>query len=208
MAEKTIGSQAADTGRLTAKDFIFCAVFGVLVFFITMAFAMVCSFDYRTCWSAHAVSSLISGMAWMYIVQRVPKRGAMVAMGTIMAVLGFVMGMFWTGPTGILVGCLAAELILGNPATRTKGRVLASFPAFILLFWLGHISLVYMIGADAYVAQCVQAGMAEDFSQNMVNFMYSPAMAITGIATIICATLGGLIGTRMFAKHFKQLGVR
>ena len=83
MAERTIGTQARDTGRLTAKDLVFCAAFGVLVFFITMGFAMVCSFDYRTCWSAHAASSLITGMAWMYIVQRVPKRGAMIAMGAI-----------------------------------------------------------------------------------------------------------------------------
>ena len=50
MDETTIGPQAANTGRLTAKDFIFCAVFGVLIFFITMAFAMICSFDYRLCW--------------------------------------------------------------------------------------------------------------------------------------------------------------
>lgn len=208
MAEKTIGSQAADTGRFTAKDLTFCAVFGVLVFFITMALAMICSFDYRTCWSAHAVSSLISGMAWMYVVQRVPKRGAMIAMGVLMAVFGFVMGMFWTGPAGILVGCLAAELILGNPKTRTKGRILASFTVFVLLFWLGHISLVYIIGGDAYVAQCVQAGMAVEFSRNMVSFMYGSGMVVTGVATIVCATLGGFIGMRVFAKHFRQLEVQ
>ena len=208
MAEKTIGAQAKDAGRLTAKDLVFCAVFGVLVFFVTMAFAMVCSFDYRTCWSAHAASSLLTGMAWMYIVQRVPKRGTMVAMGVVMAAFGFVMGMLWTGPAGILVGCLAAELILGNPTTRGKGRILASFPTFILLFWLGHISLVYMIGGDAYVAQCVQAGMAAEFSRNLVGFMFGPGMVVTGIATIACATLGGFIGTKVFAKHFMQLGVR
>lgn len=208
MAERTIGTQARDTGRLTAKDLVFCAAFGILVFFITMGFAMVCSFDYRTCWSAHAASSLVTGMAWMYIVQRVPKRGAMIAMGAIMAAFGFVMGMFWTGPAGILVGCLAAELILGNPKTRGRGRILASFPAFVLLFWLGHISLVYMIGGDAYVAQCVQAGMAEEFSRNMVDFMYGPGMVVTCIATVVCATLGGFIGTKVFAKHFRQLGVR
>lgn len=208
MAEKTIGAQAKDAGRLTAKDLVFCAVFGVLVFFVTMAFAMVCSFDYRTCWSAHAASSLLTGMAWMYIVQRVPKRGTMVAMGVVMATFGFVMGMLWTGPAGILVGCLAAELILGNPTTRGKGRILASFPTFILLFWLGHISLVYMIGGDAYVAQCVQAGMAAEFSRNLVGFMFGPGMVVTGIATIACATLGGFIGTKVFAKHFMQLGVR
>ena len=117
------------------------------------------------------------------------------------------MGMFWTGPAGIFIGCLAAELILGDPKKRTKGKVLASFPTFIFLFWLGHISLVYMIGKDAYVAQCVQAGMALEFSQNMVDFMYSPAMVAMGLATIICATLGGFIGTKVFAKHFKQMGM-
>lgn len=207
MGETTIGFQAANTGRLTAKDFIFCAVFGVLIFFITMAFALVCSFDYHLCWGAHAVSSLISGMAWMYIVQRVPKRGAMVVMGAVMAVFGFIMGMFWTGPAGIFIGCLAAELVLGDPDRRARGRILASFPTFIFLFWLGHISLVYMIGGDAYVVQCVQAGMAQEFSQNMVDFMYSPAMVVTGLATIICATLGGFIGTKVFAKHFRQLGM-
>lgn len=132
MDETTIGSQAANTGRLTAKDFIFCAVFGVLIFFITMAFAMICSFDYRLCWGAHALSSLISGMAWMYVVQRVPKRGAIVVMGAIMAIFGSVMGMFWTGPAGIFIGCLAAELILGDPKKRTKGKLLTSLPPYLI----------------------------------------------------------------------------
>lgn len=204
---RTIGSQVADTGRLNAKDFVFCAVFGVLLFLVTMVVAGIAGIDYRTAWFSHAISSLVTGMIWMFLVQRVPKRGAMIVAGVVAAVVGFLMGMFWSGPAAIVVGAIIADLILGNPRTRAKGRVLASFPVFMTLFWLGHISLVYIIGGDAYAAQCMQMGLSADYAHNLVSFMYGPWMVLAGVATVICSTLGGWIGMRVLAKHFKHMGL-
>lgn len=207
MQRNTIGAQAADMGRLNAKDFVFCAIFGILLFLVTMVVAGAAGLNYHSAWFSHAIASLVSGMVWMYLVQRVPKRGAVAIAGTIAALAGFFMGMFWSGPAGIVLGAIVAEVVLGGPRSRTKGRLIASFVVFMTIFWLGHISLVYIIGGDAYAAQCMQMGLSKEYADGLVNFMYSPWMAVAGVATIIGSTLGGMIGMKVFAKHFQHLGI-
>ena len=207
MSRNTIGSQAQGSGSLTAKDFVFCALFGMLVFAITLVFAGICSLSYQTSWLAHALSSLVAGMAWIYLMHKVPKRGALLVMGVVTAIAGYFMGMFWTGPAGILVGSAVAELVAGAPESRTNVRRALSFSAFMTIFWLGHISLVYLIGADAYIDQCVKAGVTMEFASGMVAVMFTPWMAGIGVATAACAYVGALIGLRVFKKHFEKMGV-
>lgn len=208
MEGKTIGSRAADTGRLNAKDAVFCAAFGVLLFTVSMVIASVASIDYRAMWFTYAVSSLVTGMIWMYLVRRVPKRGAVLAMGVVIAAAGILMGMFWSGPAGAVVGAIVAELVLGAPEARTKIKMVSSFSVFTTLFWLGHISLVYIIGGDAYIAQCVRTGIGLEYAQGLVAFMYGPWIVVAGVATVACSLIGGMIGLRAFTRHFECMGLR
>ena len=109
----------------------------------------------------------------MYVLARVPKRGAVALMCLLVALLGLVMGMFWTGPLGIALGGVAAELVLGAPGERTAFRRVAAFVAFVVCFWAGHVSLVYLTG-QAYVDMVVASGMTAEYGQQLVDFMYGP----------------------------------
>ncbi|MCQ4881971.1 MptD family putative ECF transporter S component, partial [Alistipes onderdonkii] len=111
----TKGRAPARSTRLTGRDYVVLAVFGVLLFAVFMVFSIVCSLSATTSWFTHGVGAVPAGIVWMYVLARVPKRGAVALMCLLVALLGLVMGMFWTGPLGIALGGVAAELVLGAP---------------------------------------------------------------------------------------------
>ncbi len=200
----TIDAQASAQRGLTAKDFVFIAVFGLLLFAIFMAFSVAFGANANLVWFTHAVGSVPAGVVWMYLFRRVSKRGAAVVMGVIVAIVGFLMGMFWTGPVGIFVGALLAEVVMGAPGRRSAMRIAVAFAVFVLSFWVGHISLVLLSG-QAYVEMCVAAGLDASYGQALVDFIYSPWALVAGGATIPGALAGSLLGVALFKKHFARL---
>lgn len=193
------------TARLAGRDYVVVAIFGVLLFAVFMAFSMVFSLNANMAWFTHSVAAMPAGIVWMYVLARVPKRGAVAVMCVLVALIGLVMGMFWTGPVGIAVGGVAAELILGAPEKRTTARRVAAYVAFVTCFWAGQISLIYLSG-QAYVDMCVAAGLTVEYGQQLMEFVYGPLVVAAFAATVAGSTVGGLFGARVFKKHFARMG--
>lgn len=114
-SKATIGSAAKERDGLNPKDFVFIAVFGILLFLVFMVFSIIFSANANLCWFTHTVGALFAGTVFMYLAYRVPKRGAIAIMGIIVGAVGLLMGMFWSGPVGIVVGGIVADLIAGDP---------------------------------------------------------------------------------------------
>ena len=191
--------------RLTGRDYVVLAVFGVLLFAVFMAFSIVCSLSATTSWFTHGVGAVPAGIVWTYVLARVPKRGAVALMCLLVALLGLVMGMFWTGPLGIALGGVVAELVLGAPGKRTAFRRVAAFVSFVVCFWAGHVSLIYLTG-QAYVDMVVASGMTAEYGQQLVDFMYGPLALVALAAAVAGPIVGGLLGARVFKKHFARMG--
>lgn len=202
----TIGTRASVSGKLTAKDFVFIAIFGALLFLVFMVFSMVFSMNANICWFTHSIGAIPAGIIWMYLLYRVPKRGTIAIMGAVVGLLGLIMGMFWTGPVGVVVGALLAELVLGNPDKRTTAKMIVAFPVFVVSFWLGQISLIFISG-PAYVDMCVAAGMTVEYGQTLVDFVFGPLCFVAGATTVAGSLLGGFFGSRVFVKHFAKMGL-
>lgn len=201
----TKGRAPARSTRLTGRDYVVLVVFGVLLFAVFMVFSIVCSLSATTSWFTHGVGAVPAGIVWMYVLARVPKRGAVALMCLLVALLGLVMGMFWTGPLGIALGGVAAELVLGAPGERTAFRRVAAFVAFVVCFWAGHVSLVYLTG-QAYVDMVVASVMTAEYGQQLVDFMYGPLSLVALAVAVIGPLVGGLLGERVFKKHFARMG--
>mgnify|MGYP002537500364 CR=1 FL=1 len=129
-SKATIGSAAKERDGLSPKDFVFIAVFGILLFLVFMVFSIIFSANANLCWFTHTVGALFAGTVFMYLAYRVPKRGAIAIMGIIVGAVGLLMGMFWSGPVGIVVGGIVADLIAGDPQKRTKTKLICAFAAF------------------------------------------------------------------------------
>ena len=169
-ARKTVAPTQG--GRLAGRDYVIVAVFGVLLFAVFMVASMVLSISANTVWFMHSVGAIPAGIIWMYVLARVPKRGAVALMGVLVAAMGLLMGMFWTGPVGIV---------------------------------MGQISLIFIAG-QSYVDLCVAAGMTAEYGQQLVDFVFGPLCLVAGCATVVGSVLGGILGLRVFKKHFARMG--
>lgn len=139
----TIGSAAKERDGLSPKDFVFIAVFGILLFLVFMVFSIIFSANANLCWFTHTVGALFAGTVFMYLAYRVPKRGAIAIMGIIVGAVGLLMGMFWSGPVGIVVGGIVADLIAGDPQKRTKQAYLCLCRVHVLLLAGADLSHPY-----------------------------------------------------------------
>lgn len=202
-ATKSAKAPAATSKGLTAKDILLDAVFGLLTFIVCMIIAMVFSMSTDLAWWTHAVSAIPCGIIWMYLMARVPKRGSALIAGCVMALLGLLMGMAWTGPVGMAIGAVLCEaiMIIGK---RSKWSMAIGFAVFMLCWWFGMQSLIFFSGAD-YVQMVVDMGMTEEYGWGLVNWTRSPMFYICGASTFICGLLGSLLGFRIFKKHFAKL---
>ena len=190
---------AGSPARLTAKDIVLLAVFGVVTFFVMMIVAMVCSFSTDMAWWTHAIGSIPAGIVWAYLMARVPKRGSALIAGAIMALLGFVMGMAWTGPVGMLVGAVLCELIM-IAGKRAKWSIAVGFAVLVVCWWFGQISLI-LFASESYV----QMVMTAEYGQGLIDWVHSPVFPVCGCVTAVCALLGSWLGMRIFQKHFARI---
>ena len=189
--------------KLQGKDFIFIAIFGLLLFIVFFAFAMVLGMNANTFWFTHAIGAIPGGIVWMYLAARVPKPGATVIMSVIVAAVGLLLGMFWTGPAGIVVGGALAEVIMAA-GKRSKAAVIAAFAVWTLCFWVGQEAMVFLAGSS-YVNMVVQSGMSREYGETLVGFMQSPAIVVAGILCVVGPIIGGLLGSKIFNKHFARI---
>lgn len=190
-------------GGLTAKDILLDAVFGLVTFVIAMALALVFSFNTNLAWWTHAVAAIPCGIVWMYLMARVPKRGSALIAGCVMALLGMLMGMAWTGPLGMAVGAVLCEaiMIIGK---RSKWSMAIGFAVFMLCWWFGMQALILFSGAD-YVQMVVEMGMTEEYGWGLVSWTQSPIFYVCGLVTFVAGILGSLLGGMIFKKHFAKL---
>lgn len=188
---------------MTAKDMVLAAVFGLVTFLVCMVIAMVFSFNTDLAWWTHAVAAIPCGVVWMYLMARVPKRGSALIAGCVMALVGLLMGMAWTGPVGIAVGAVLCEavMIIGK---RSKWSMAIGFAVLMLCWWFGMQSLIFFSGPD-YVQMVVEMGMTEEYGWGLVNWTRSPIFFVCGVVTFLSGLLGGWLGIRVFKKHFAKL---
>lgn len=196
-------ANTTDQGKLQGKDFVFIAIFGVLLFLVFFAFAMVLGMNANTFWFTHALGAIPGGIVWMYLLARVPKRGAIAIMSLIVAAIGLLLGMYWSGPVGIVVGGVLAEFIAGSDK-RSTARSIAALAVWTLCFWVGQQAMVFFSGS-AYVDMVVSSGMSREYGEALVGFMQSPLIIVAGAACIAGSILGGLLGAKMFKKHFARI---
>ena len=142
-SKATIGSAAKERNGLNPKDFVFIAVFGILLFLVFMVFSIIFSANANLCWFTHTVGALFAGTVFMYLAYRVPKRGAIAIMGIIVGAVGLLMGMFWSGPVGIVVGGIVADLIAGSAEAHEDQAYLRFCRVHVLLLAGADLSHPY-----------------------------------------------------------------
>jgi len=194
----------SDNNTMKVKDIIFTAIFSVLLFICIFAFAIIMGMNPISMFFAHAVGSIPAGIIYMYMRQKTLKKGSIVLMAVLVAVISFALGIGWTAALGILIGGILAELITAAGGYKSKVKNVIGYVAFITCFWAGQMSIM-ILSTKSYEASALKQGMTQEYVSSMIEFINGPMFFVALAVTIIGAIIGGMLGIKVFKKHFEKL---
>ena len=201
MAEKS------KTEKLQGRDFVVIGIFGLLYAIAQFAVAAIGAISVVG-WLFYAVlAAFPCGIIFMYVIAKVPKRGAISLMIILTAILYFLVGTYglWTPLLGA-IGGIIADLIAGTGRYKKFWRNAFAFVVALTVFWFGFMQPV-LFTTEQFIETALESGMHLDQVQSVVDFINGSGFYIGLITTIIAGVLGALLGKRVLRKHFEKAGI-
>ena len=199
--------QSVENNKLKAQDFIsigvFTALYFVLVTIATFTTAIILP-GFSNIFLP-AVVALISGAVYMLMVAKVQKFGAISIMGMVMGLFFLISGHFILSFAANVIFGVLADCIAKIGKYKSKKGILASYVVFSYGLTGPILPLWFM--KDAYVANLVERGKDAMYIENLFAPINMTTFAISMIAILICALIGGYFGQKMMKKHFKKIGI-
>lgn len=192
--------------KLTTKDLIITGIFSAIYFVLNFC-VMISGGLTPILWiMMPVILALICGTVYMMLVAKVPKRGPVLIMSVITALIYLATGQFTILILiAYLISSIAAELI----------RALFGYKSFVgnligyCAFSLGIVSspLQLWIFGDEFIDNITQNGMPVEYVQKLTALISSSTLIIMITATIIGAVIGGYIGKKIMYKHLIKAGI-
>jgi energy-coupling factor transport system substrate-specific component len=146
-------------------------------------------------------SLVLCGIVYMVVVAKVPVRGAILLLGAIASLVTFVMGTMWPSVLGILLGSLAAELIVAAGGKRDAKRSVLGYIAWgIIMDVGGYVPVIFM--RDYFIEYSQQYHMSPEGMESAFQVASGPLFALSLLAAVLCAGIGAFIGYKLLKKHF------
>lgn len=190
--------------KMKLKDVIFIAIFSVLFFAVMLVAVAVLGSTPVTFFFTHGVGAVPCGIIYMYVRAKVPRKGSVLLMCTLVALIAFCLGITWPSALGLFIGGIFAEIISAVGKYTNKLWNLIGYIVFICDFWLGQ-ALYMILGTEMFMNSMVRQGTDLEFAQSLVDFVSGPMFIVCLLATIVLAALGGFLGYTLFKKHFSKL---
>lgn len=205
-AQKSSAALIGDKKGLRGRDLINIGIFTAIYFVINFVFMLLGGFHPALWVFMPAFIALFSGTPYMLMCAKVPKFGAVLIMGLIVALLYFVTGMFTPFIIVLmLVFCLVAELIRFATKYKSFWGNAVSF-AFFGLGMCGS-PLPIWIMRDSFFAQIQSQGMSPEYVQTLAAITGDYMLPLMVVATFACGIVGALIAKVLFRKHFEKAGL-
>ena len=188
--------------HLNGRDLINIGVYSAIYFVIVMALAMTGLVPILLILLSSAIA-ILGGIPFMLFLTKVKKPGMIFIMSTIMGILMFATGMTWMPiPFAILTGILAEITYKAGDYKSLKAAVMtcAVFP----LWAIGNY-LPLFLQREQYFAERTSYG--QDYTDAVMRFTPNWMFIVLVIMTFVCGIIGGLIGKKLLAKHFRKAGI-
>lgn len=193
--------------RLQVKDFISIGVYTAIYFVLVT----VATFSSRLIFAGlgfimiPAMAALLAGSIYMLMTAKVPKFGAITAMGIVMGIFFFVSGHFVFSFVGN-IGCgIAADLISRAGKYKNKLLILLSYVVFSCGLMGPILPLWFM--KDAYIASLERRGRSAEAIAKTFTYINNWTFLLCLGAVVVCALIGGFFGQKMLKKHFAKAGI-
>lgn len=191
--------------KLQVKDLIMIGVFSALYFVLNMVGGMPFAMNPILTFYQPMGSALLSGIIFMFLIAKAPKRGTITILAVIMCILRFATGMHWAMGVGTLIAGIIAEIIAGSKRYKNKKMNMLSFG----IFALGDIGtfLVYFINPESWSNAMIKKGADISYIESMNAAAANWMIYVIVIGTFLVALLSAWIGMKLLKKQFEKAGI-
>ena len=189
--------------KLQGKDFINIGIFTVIYFVLTSVVAMlgvIPIFIPLLC----VFVPLIGGIPMMLYFSRIRRFGMLTITGALNGVLLLLTGMgYWCILTGLVFGMLADLMLKSSGYRNIKTEILAHGVFSISV--VGAF-LPIILTRNSYYEAMLTYGKKE-YADALMRYMPDWILPLLIIGAFSAGILGGLIGRKIFKKHFERAGI-
>lgn len=191
--------------KLQVKDLIMIGVFSALYFVLNMVGGMPFAMNPILTFYQPIGSAFLSGIIFMFLIAKSPKRGTITILAVIMCILRFATGMHWAMGVGTLIAGIIAEIIAGSKNYKNKTMNMLSFG----IFALGDIGtfLVYFINPESWSNAMIKKGTDISYIESMNATAANWMIYVIVIGTFLVALLSAWIGMKLLKKQFEKAGI-
>ncbi len=191
--------------KLQVKDLIMIGVFSALYFVLNMVGGMPFAMNPILTFYQPIGSAFLSGIIFMFLIAKSPKRGTITILAVIMCILRFATGMHWAMGVGTLISGIIAEIIAGSKNYKNKTMNMLSFG----IFALGDIGtfLVYFINPESWSNAMIKKGTDISYIESMNAAAANWMIYVIVIGTFLVALLSAWIGMKLLKKQFEKAGI-
>lgn len=191
--------------KLQVKDLIMIGVFSALYFVLNMVGGMPFAMNPILTFYQPMGSAFLSGIIFMFLIAKAPKRGTITILAVIMCILRFATGMHWAMGVGTLIDGIIAEIIAGSKNYKNKTMNMLSFG----IFALGDIGtfLVYFINPESWSNAMIKKGTDISYIESMNAAAANWMIYVIVIGTFLVALLSAWIGMKLLKKQFEKAGI-
>ena len=191
--------------KLQVKDLIMIGVFSALYFVLNMVGGMPFAMNPILTFYQPMGSAFLSGIIFMFLIAKAPKRGTITILSVIMCILRFATGMHWAMGVGTLIAGIIAEIIAGSKSYKNKKMNMLSFGIFALCD-IGTF-LVYFINPESWSNAMIKKGTDISYIESMNAAAANWMIYVIVIGTFLVALLSAWIGMKLLKKQFEKAGI-
>lgn len=194
-----------NTNGLKTKDLITIGVITALYFVFNMIGGMPFGMNPVLTFYQPIGSALLSGIIFMFLVAKSPKKGTILILAIIMCILRFATGMHWAMAIGTLLAGIVAELIADTKDYKNLKTNMVSFA----LFALGDIGtfVVFFMDPTKWSNAMLEKGTDATYIETMNSSAAGWMIYVIVIGTFVVALFSAWIGAKLNKKQFEKAGI-
>lgn len=188
---------------LQGKDLINVGIYTVLYFVVLMVVGML-GFIPIFIPLLVVLVPLVGGIVMMLYFSKIRAFGMVTLSGLICGILMLLTGMgYWSILAGLVFGVLA-DLVLKSGGYKSAKKAVLAHSVFSM--WLVGNYIPIVVTRDSYYQQLL-SDFSQEYADSVLGYVSAGTLPILLAAGFVFGILGGLVGRKIFKKHFKRAGI-
>ena len=189
--------------RLQGKDFINIGIFTAIYFIVIFAAASI-GFIPIFIPLISVIVPLVGGIPMMRFCSKIKKFGMLTICGFLLGIIILIAGMgYWCIPTGLIFGLISDFMMKSCGYKKAKWEILIHG---VFSMWVIGAFIPIVVTREEYY-QSLIPGYGQEYADTLMAYMPDWILPVLLLAAFISGLAGGVIGRKIFRKHFERAGI-